>query len=312
MSQQLLLRRIIGPDMERAYSSNDETFTKRVVKSFLNILLQSLYGGCRDLKEIVRLGRSLWPLYVLPLHSTRIDQTLKAVKKNCPLAKDTIATTTTSGKYILSYLDHQILTHMRQKLNHSIYTLRDDGHKTHLEKLNFCGAHNKQTSGSEVLQTLPYLTKCLLLAAFICQTNRADKDKQLFTIQKNGKKNSTNKRKSPTEDIAFGAATKSAASKFCRPRMFPMERMLSVFVSIVGLNQEYNTSSNLRQHKGNGVDPSATGSPEFFESLSYLRDVGLLHDNENLATPRYWCSLTKDEAEAISQSVNFQLGNYLF
>ena len=177
--------------MLRSYLSENETFTKRVVNSFLNILVQSLYGGCRDLKEIVRLGRSLWPLYVHPLHSTQIGQTMKNVQNRYPVAKETTATVATHGKYILSYLDQQILPHMRQKLNQSMYTLQGDA--AHESPLPHSGDSRKQGTGTEGLQTLPYLTKCLLLAAFICQTNRADKDKQLFSIQKNGKKNGANK-----------------------------------------------------------------------------------------------------------------------
>jgi Origin recognition complex (ORC) subunit 5 C-terminus len=267
------------------------------------MLVQSLYGGCRDLKEIVRLGRSLWPLYVLPLHSSKIEQTMKNVHKMFSLSKDTPATTASAGRHILSFLDKQIMPHMRQKLDQCIYTLRDEG-------LN-SGENGHCVVNGEGLQSLPYLTKCLMLAAFICQTNKADKDKQLFTMQKNGKKNNGNKRKSPGEDIAFGAA-KNGMAKLYRPRPFPMERMLSVFVSIVGLNQGQTKPSTGTPSGTNSVDPSATGSSDFLESLSYLRDVGILQEASNLASPRFWCSLTKEEAEAVSESVNFQLESYLF
>lgn len=318
----MLLQRIVGPDILRSFSSGNSDFTKRVVNSFLNMLVQSLYGGCRDLKEIVRLGRSLWPLYVLPLHSTRIELTMKSVDKMCPSPKGTLTTTTTDGKHILAYLDQQILPQIRQKLDRCIYTLLDDGLSHDVSKhVSSSGDSKNSYSHKEGLQSVPYLTKCLMLAAFICQTNRADKDKQLFTIQKNGKKNNGNKRKSPGEDVAFSGASKNAISKQYRPRMFPMERMLSVFVSIVGLNQGQANSNEAPPVGDAGVDPSATGSSDFFESLSHLRDMGVLHDrangkassaeDANPAAPRFWCSLTKDEADTVSRSVSFNLENYL-
>jgi Origin recognition complex (ORC) subunit 5 C-terminus len=303
MSQPTLLKRIIGPSMLASYN---DPFVRLVVKSFLNVLVQSLYGSTRDLKEMIRLGCSLWPKYVLPLHSAKLRETLESVRKMCPSVKSSGLSLKSHSKEIVSFLDVQILPQMRQCLEASIYCLCADSPLSYSR----VAANNSQAE----LENMSYLTKCLMLAAFICQTNRADKDKQLFTIQKNGKKNNGNKRKNPGEDLAYGAA-KRGASKLYRPRMFPMERMLSVFVSIVGLNKDQRSRGD--RSIDYAILPANTGSADFFESMSHLRDIRVIHDKEtpseavNLVAPKFWCSLTREEADVVAKSVSFPLEQFL-
>ncbi|CAB9521665.1 expressed unknown protein [Seminavis robusta] len=311
LAQPALIKRIIGPAMFASQSSGNDPFSQAVVKSFLNTLVQGLYGSIRDLKEMFRLGRTLWPKYMLPLHSSRLEQTTKSLHNLFPSLKNAPLSLESHWKQIVSFLDQQIRPHVKHCVQVSMYSLvggSSDGPKSATR-----ASHDKALS-------LSYLTRCLMVAAFICQTNKADKDKQVFTIQKNGKKNNANKKKSPGEDLAFGAA-KSGLSKSYRPRMFPMERMLSVFVSIVGLNKENQKGANGSGSAGDiDVQPGHVGDTDFFQSLSNLRDIGVLHDRPsssttdvaNMIAPRFWCSLTREEADVVARSVNFPLQHFLY
>lgn len=328
----------------------DDSFARQIVRSFLNTLVQTLYGSIRDLKEFVRLGRSLWPPYVQPLQSHNLRKTLNSIQKrtasNSSLSQPKgEAFSRVGGKHVISYLDQQILPQIRAQLEHALYSLTDGQQvqenvaKAHTASSSSVGGkylrqNNAYSSASSLernsspdapcLQETAYLSKCLMLAAYICQNNKADKDKQLFTIQKSGKKNSANKKASQGEDLAYGN-TRDGAPRSFRPRLFPMERMLSVFISIVGLNQDQRPADMSAQLKGDyEIEPSNIGSSDFFESLSHLRDVGVLHDRTssangasaadevNLSAPKYWCSLTRDEADAIAKSIRFPLENYLY
>jgi hypothetical protein len=352
LMQPMLLERIIGPDMLSSYmtskSDGENSFFEQVVRSFLNTLVQTLNGSVRDIKEFVRIGRGLWPLYVQPLHSDKLDETLRSVQKIMPSSLSTKNNTQTNGKHILAFLDQQILPQIRSTLEHGLYSLAEEEPQratptpsTTSSANNPIGSFANQivpsrydasrqaqiVSPDSGKQDLAYLGKCLMLAAFICQHNKADRDKQLFTIQKNGKKNNANKRKSPGEDLAYGTSQNSAPKSF-RPRLFPMERMLSIFVSIVGLNQQNEKAggSSGQRQRGSEIKPAKIGSSDFFENLATLRDIGVLRDKANvsapggatsmdtinMSAPRYWCTLTKDEADHIARSVNFPLEDYLY
>lgn len=294
------------------------------MKSFLNTLVQTLYGSTRDIKEIVRLGRLLWPVYIKPLHSTNIEKTMKTVQKMVPSSKISKPTVQENGKQILAFLDQQILPQIRSKVEHCLFSFAEK-EKTQQQRSTATSKHIQQPQTTEHVgsaHSMGYLSKCLLLAAFICQTNRPDKDKQLFTIQKNGKKNSVNKRKSHGEDLAFGSS-RNGSSKGYRPRMYPMERMLSVFVSIVGLNQgQQLVESKSQETTGSeSITPGSIGSADFFEAMSHLRDIGIIHDKAgrsssatdtaNLVAPKFWSSTTRDEADGVAKSIGFPLDDYL-
>ena len=323
MSRPTLLERVVGPDMATSYVSGKDKFLKHVVKSFLNTLVQTLYGSTRDIKEIVRLGRLLWPAYVKPLHSGNIETTMKNVQKMMSSSKASRPTIHENGRQIVAFLDKLIIPQIRSKVDRCLFSFTDEGKAEQQQKSPTATKQTQEihseSAGTE--HSMAYLSKCLLLAAYICQTNRPDKDKQLFTIQKNGKKSNTARKKSHGEDLAFGSS-RNVSSKGYRPRLYPMERMLSVFVSIVGLNQGQQPGRKSKEMGGSPtITPGSIGSTDFFEALAYLRDIGILHDKagrsssvtdtQNLVNPKFWCSTTRDEADTVAKSIGFPLDDYL-
>lgn len=224
-------------------------------------------------------------------------------------------------KELLAILDETFLPRMKRCLEEELFVLKGDD--THASE------------GSSVASSdydLPFLSKCLLLAAFICQSNKPDKDKALFTIQKKGKKNNRQGHRvgsNDAEGLAFGSSTlEQQRLKMLRPRTFPLERMLSVFVNIVGL---IGGEDKLRLLTNSAADTRellrSIGSTCFFENLARLREIGLLHevqgnstgggdgfasfDGINMMSTKYWCALNRDDAEALATTLDFQLTNFL-
>jgi hypothetical protein len=342
LKQPNILQLIVG--RQRFENNQDDQRTKfqaSNIDSFLDTLVQSLSSVTRDVREMIRIGRMLWPSYILPLNPQHIQTTLDAARRRsnarrgksneCSEVDDAIADQCQAEelhKELLAILDEALLPIMKTCLEEDMFVMK--GHDTRL--VAQVGNADSATAGDKASchSDLPYLSKCLLLAAFVCQNNKSDKDKALFTIQRNGKKNSRKGDRAGDNDadaLAYGSTSlEQQQLKMLRPRTFPLERMLSVFVNIVGLIG----GEEKRQLSVNVSEPKdllqLMGSSCFFESLSRLREIGLLHEVQgnsigsdtytsfegiDMTSTKYWCELSRDDAEAFAKSVDFPLDNFL-
>ena len=59
------------------YSSE---FHQMLIHSFLTALVQTMRSMTRDVRDMLRAGRQLWPLYVEPLNPQNIESTMTAVE----------------------------------------------------------------------------------------------------------------------------------------------------------------------------------------------------------------------------------------
>ena len=202
---------------------------------------------------------------------------------------------------ILAHLDREIMPQLRHSLKQGLFMLDYD-------------SHEETKTQSRETHELPSLTRYLLLAAYICQANRPDRDKQLFSIQGNGRKRRSRRQSDAGEELAFGSAVQNQQQpKTLRPRAFPLERMLSVYVSMIGLNKLPDKQDCPEEML------RSLGTTSFSETLSHLRDIGLLHEQPlrslsdpiRLVEPRYYCSLTRGEANAIAKTTGFPLEKYI-
>jgi hypothetical protein len=299
---------MIGQDMDFSGVGADAEFKQAVFRSFLDTLVQSVHDLTSDIKEFIRLGRSLWPKYVEPLGDDFVDATIESARKALESKGGSSSNPHDSvQRQILTILDRRIFPEIRRVLQRGVFTLEFDSPFV----------LTKETGPPNTEQhEMPHLCKYLLLAAFICQHNRPDRDKHLFSIQKNGKRRrSSNGENNNGGDLAFGSASQQPKKLY--PKSFPLERMLSVYVSTIGLNQ------SLASNDGNinrDERLRSLGTATFNESLAHLRDIGLLNeppsrsaaDALRMSDARYWCSLTLDEAQGIAKSVNFPLDRYIF
>jgi Origin recognition complex (ORC) subunit 5 C-terminus len=279
----------------------ESEFSAVVFRSFLETLVQFLYDLTRDINVYVHLGRALWPTYVQPILAENIGETLRAVKKGQGTSAMTKLDT---QREILSLLDQKIFPHIRSVLEQGVAPSTIDSPPALSQKVG-------PTDKSALSHDLPHLAKYLLLAVYVCQVNRADKDKELFSIQTNGKR----KRGSQTdtgEDVAFGSGQQHV--KAFRPRTFPVERLYSLYVSMIGLNPLRDVP-----HDEHDEMLRSSGNVDFHETVAYLRDMGILHEYPKRASSdpirfsqrSFWSSLTRDEATAIASSVQFPLERYI-
>jgi Origin recognition complex (ORC) subunit 5 C-terminus len=295
------------------------TFHDAVYTSFLETLIQGLSDFTSDINEYLRLGRGLWPLYVSPLLLENIENTIAFVQQAnvAKGEKSTNGNKEDMERDLLPLLDQKFFPHLRHALEYGFGVLCFDssGTVTTTTHRNNSTAHDDD---------LPILVKYLLLAAYICHRNRQDKDRHLFSIERNGRKRRKTKEADNEEEMAYGTSTAGSqqdAPKTIRPRTFPMERLYSLYVSIVSLNAS-------RHHRSGGTDSidmdnnemlRSLGNIRFLETITYLRDIGVLHDfpkrspNEPIrfSQRNLWTTITQDEAQDIARSVNFPLDRYI-
>lgn len=272
--------------------AGQEGFQLRVRQSYIGTIIQSLHGTTFDVREYLTLARSLWPAYIEPLSSSNIDRTVQTATKG--LTPEESKQESHLGREVLQLLDKRFFPKLRDIAR---------------EPTTCLGTQSNSSLGND----FPRLTKILLLAAYLCQVNRPERDQQLFTIQKNGRRrvrNAHNQQGNADENIAYGVYS-ADHNKSLRPKSFQAERMLSVYVSLVSLHSdEKSDDEHLVQSLGN---------QSFFDTLTYLRDIGILHeypkrgpnDPIRMNDVRYWCSLTHDEARTLSRSVDFPLEKYM-
>ena len=133
------------------------------------LLVQSVLITTKDISEIVRLGRSIWPRYIQPLSLPAVGRTLTSVQTSLA-AKNLVADRAPVQSETLTQLDSRILPLIRDEMEgmHSLGTV-----------LGMHGDHGQQ---------LPPHAKFLLIATFLCQVNRPGKDRCFFSIQRNGRR----------------------------------------------------------------------------------------------------------------------------
>mmetsp|Transcript_7117 Transcript_7117/g.11270 ORF Transcript_7117/g.11270 Transcript_7117/m.11270 type:complete len:802 (+) Transcript_7117:3-2408(+) len=273
------IAKIIGSEYK------DSDFHRVTVNTFLGSLVQTMVGMTRDVRDMISAGRHYWPSYIEPLSQANINSTMARFKGSENMQEA-----------ILSFLDQRMM-----KLSQSVE-----------QRLLYLGNCNGSWISS--LTRLPYLSKCLLLACFICQHNKVDQDRKLFNTSSNGKR-----RKQQHEgDSEMGAYASwdEKALRALRPRSFPLERMLSVFVNIVALHD----GENLVHEHDHGATIrsflSSLGHNVFFETIGRLRLDGLLKEIPNkegiqLSNYMYFCELGRDDANSLAESIGFQLEKYL-
>jgi hypothetical protein len=287
-------------------------FMTKVVDAFLNTLVQFLSDSTRDIKDFIRVGRSLWPLYIEPLHPNQIEATMEIVRKK-------------SGASALpnASLDKEILEHLGQKFHIRVGKVSGDLTRLSIDSPIVISSEStislpkRPARQSDIDQ--PFLRSCLLLAAFVCQNNRPDQDKKVFSVHGNGRR----KKREHSNNAEDGAFSSSAGHldqlRSLRPRPFLVERVFSIFVTLVRLNPD--GSRQFTGSKNEEFSPESLGSTRLYRDLAQLVDLGHLHpatfaaslrgEQVNLNGAKFWCSLTKEEAVHIAKKIGVPLESYL-
>jgi hypothetical protein len=285
----------------KGFSCEQEFFTK-LIDTFLSSLIQFLSDSTRDINDYLRVGRSLWPVFIRPIHPKNIQGTMQVIAPQGSATSDAVD----------PIIETRILNHLGQKLLRFTSTFSSDDPTGLLLDLS---NHKKPCQQNEL--KLTHLQLCLLLAAFICQSNRIDQDKKFFASAGNGKKRKNNKsQQGEGETVAFSASANEVKElQSLRPRPFQLERVLSIFVTLVRLNpRDAGIFADMDEER-----IQALGSTRLDMDLKQLVDLGFLHPassagpqaNENLDRARFWCSLTRAEADRIAKRASIPLDNYM-
>lgn len=267
-------------------------------------MIHSMEHATRDMSEYIRLCRLLWPSYLSILSNSNMNANIG--ETNIPANSNPCLSADIST--ILSPSMESIRKHIRHLMSVCLPIAGQGYHHHSIEERGYI----RMKSSTE--DKTAYLTKFLLLAAFICQRNKSDHDEVLFTDKSQGKKSKRSK-ESWDDNIAFATSAQMQTElKSFRVPSFPLERMLSIFSSIVckyGKGLGDSTSEN-DASKNVTVD---MGTYPFFQAISHLRQVNLLVSSESIHNDRlltnFTCSLCMDDAMKIAEEVNFPLMHYL-
>ena len=170
-------------------------FIRNLHRSLVEIVVQSVENTTRDVREMQRLLRLLWPLYLDPLlesHSPLLESLKPASSCTDPLVQEfssvlrvgTITTQrvlleqTSKINRLLGKLGGLVRPHVIKLLSSNILCPSQGGYY----------GGNTNAANLSFSKRLPYLTKFVLLAAYLCQKNKAAKDQMLHTGKKSGQR----------------------------------------------------------------------------------------------------------------------------
>jgi len=299
--------------------------------SMMNSFVPSVKSSTHDITEIMRLARLLWPEYVAPLDRTNgcDDPSLKALvwqamhslrrdtalsNEHCHDSNCSFCQCLASGANgVASVMDLNVLKQrLSEKLDRNI---RDNMRRLLSSTVMMPGRVLHKQNIEPYAKRLPYTTKFLLLAAFLCQSKRAEQDVNLFTTKNTGK-SKRRRTKNADEGLAYASSSKELKQK--QPS-FPLERLFSVFYSIIG---QY--GQHFMSYKEEGASTVAQlGTERLFQNVSQLITSGLLssignvkfnerydHDLMDMTSAKFSCMISRDDARIIASSVGFPLEKY--
>ena len=340
-----------------AVSAMRQSLKDKLVRSFWNTVVQFASDSTRDVRDFQRLGRALWPSFVAPLHPSVLKTTLEAAANKLGIEVGGLTRAVLSDPLQYSKIEDEVVRLLGNTFysrvaalasgddSLTLLTLDEDGIlpvvPSPLPADNTGGRIVHDPSlGATVSVPQPYLRSCLLLAAFVCQHNKADQDRKLFSIHGNGRRRKSKAKEDiyggNDEDLAFGSTNVSGSNsrgnkrqqphqveqlRSLKLRPIPLERIFSIFVTLVRLNPINSGGANDDAFGGdNEAEVEATmddlGSSRLYTDLSHLIDIGYLHlvkgnQSVHLAPSRILCSLTREEALEISDRIGIPLERYL-
>ena len=295
----------------------------------MNSFIPSVISSTHDITEIMRLARLLWPEYTAPLdkNSNHDDPALVSLmwqvvgglysedeSLDDPCSDCSFCQKLSTG---VDETSVENLNMLKQRLSEKLdRNIRESMRKLLSNTVMMPGRVLMKQTQHPYAGRLPYITKFLLLAAFLCQNKRSEQDANLYTRQNTGKSKRRRANK-PGDETAYAASSKDMTQ---RQPSFPLERMLSVFYSII---DQYG-QNHYMTYKEEGASVAAQlGTERLFRNISQLIATGLLSTtgsakfneryNQNLmdkTDAKFSCNISRGDARVIATSVGFPLEKY--
>ena len=167
---------------------------------------------------------------------------------------------------------------------------------------------DRKVSSQGLSFELPYMSKFLLIAAYVASSNKPTTDRSVFDpgYSKRGRKSA----------MAMDRQTEAAVEAVLRgPHSFPLERLLHIFYCIYAhhgmADGEYEEESEAREESRKHM-AGELQSAEVLMQLSTLVSQRLLSvTGSPLDGASYRCNLTEDLAQAIAANLRLSLRDYL-
>jgi hypothetical protein len=294
----------LGDDVNKSIPFAYRLLLNQLHASMVEIIVQSVDDITRDTREIIRLSRISWPIFLDPLFKKQDvrEEFIGQLKEGNSILKGTLVAKL--GQHFRPYIKRLISQCLLQP--GQILTLSD----------------NDSTSFS---LALPYLSKFLLLAAYLCQNNTPDKDQTLFTSQGKGKRKKISANQNESISHASNQITQRKL-KSDRIYSFPLERMLSVFSSICNKYGYDMDSDALKSIVGKELylDMNSIGSTALFQNIAELKAMGLLEEvgsnsafedskiySRSVTSTKYICNVSRKQVDSIASELNFPLMEHL-
>ncbi|CAL8467061.1 g6597 [Coccomyxa elongata] len=147
---------------------------------------------------------------------------------------------------------------------------------------------------------LPFASKFLLLAAYVCSRNKPALDRRLFDPSMRGSR----RRGAMASDKQAEAA---AEAKLRGPHTFPLERLMGTYWELLYAQGEHQgVCPNAEEHRD-------ALSADVFLQISSLVSLRFLSQAEGeLDEPKYACNVSDELAERIAKNVKVSLKDYVF
>ena len=292
-----------------------------VYTSMINTMVPTLMPSTTDIGEFIRLSRMLWPIYLSPLDKCKDNDSIHKtmwsilrdhweemrtneetesgcafIQKIASLAKNDGdgAQPESKSKRLTELLGLQSREMMREILS-----------KAAAMPGRALQGRRRDVDVVPYAARLPYTTKFLLLAAYLCQQKRNDQDYiNLFTSHNTGRRRG-GKKPDGQDGSAFAASSIELKQ---RQHTFPMERMISVFHAIISQYGDANRSGPTAE-LGTGILFRKTSE---LVAARLLNPFGRSHSDDALDLPsaKFVCTLSKEDAEVIAAAVGFPLVKY--
>eukprot|EP00038_Savillea_parva_P012042 m.201820 g.201820 ORF g.201820 m.201820 type:complete len:442 (-) comp21553_c0_seq1:17-1342(-) len=223
---------------------------------FCSLLFDVFHGPCRDLNELRHLTALLFPLYRAPVDEGRLSAgNASALYKN-------------------------IAPHFKQQLSR-LY-LR----QTSTAEWSAVAQDAGQISDTAQIE-LPFMSKHLVVAAYLASYNPASTDVRMFAKRqtRSGGQRASKKSRHVDKTPQF----------LVGPKPFPLERLLAILFSL--------------------MEARIPASAEVYSQLSSLVTLGLLSlssGGDNLDAPRYKSMMTYTEVSKIAATLEIDLRGYLY
>eukprot|EP00040_Diaphanoeca_grandis_P042108 m.264207 g.264207 ORF g.264207 m.264207 type:complete len:448 (-) comp54518_c0_seq1:146-1489(-) len=237
---------------------------KMFFRQFCLLLWNVFHGPCRDLNELRHLVALLFPIYHEPVlaGTTHRDNTAALYK--------------------------HIKPHLNKQLN-KLYLRETSSIEWRSSQANDDAEAIHSLVTREV--ELPFISKYLLVSAFLSSYNPARSDYRIFAKRQMKK---TNRRK------GGGAKKEKIPQYLVGPKPFALERLLAIMFSLL----------QIETGKTTGV--ARTGIDSQLSTLVSLKMIAQVSSTDNLDAPKYKCLMPLAEVKRLALSIEVDLSGFLF